>query len=129
MATTDPIVEHEHNDNQWMTFSSADGLTLRQCAVGGEIDLDLLSGSINNLWQAKLVSDLDRCPHGRHEGDTCGGWTGPGVYDGGCYGGMSAGGPRRPTGAIVAFALDGRDNWQMPARADRGNGSAWKQFQ
>lgn len=38
-------------------------------------------------------SDLNRCPHGRHEGEVCAGWEGPGLYDGGCYGGYSLGNP------------------------------------
>lgn len=126
MTTTEPLFEHEHDDDQWITTWTATGLTLRRCAAGGEIDLELLEVSTANLWQVKLVSDLDRCPHGRHEGDTCGGWSGPGIYDGGCYGGISAGGPKRPTGAIVAYALDGRANWIMPARADRSKPEAWR---
>lgn len=39
------------------------------------------------------VSDLDRCPHGRHAGDPCAGWKGPGIFDRGCQGGVSIGNP------------------------------------
>jgi len=40
-----------------------------------------------------LLRSLDRCPHGRHWGDTCLGWSGPGAFDGGCLGGISLGNP------------------------------------
>ena len=39
------------------------------------------------------AQDLDRCPHGRHYGDDCAGWRGPGKFDGGCKGGASLGNP------------------------------------
>jgi hypothetical protein len=49
-----------------------------------------------------LIRSLDRCPHGRHEGDACAGHHGPGMYDGGCLGGFSLGNPflQRPGGQI-----------------------------
>lgn len=37
--------------------------------------LRLRVGLLNDF--AVLVSDLDRCPHGRHKGDVCGGCNGP----------------------------------------------------
>lgn len=47
---------------------------------------------------APTLSDLDRCPHGRHYGDTCAGHAGPGVFAGGCHGGTSLGNPWPMTG-------------------------------
>lgn len=40
-----------------------------------------------------LLRSLDRCPHGRHWGESCAGWRGPGAFDGGCLGGTSLGNP------------------------------------
>lgn len=39
------------------------------------------------------LDDIDRCPHGRHQGDACAGWRGPGKFDGGCLDGVSLGNP------------------------------------
>lgn len=44
------------------------------------------------------LADLDRCPHGRHRGDTCAGHRGPGLFRGGCHGGLSLGNPWPMTG-------------------------------
>jgi hypothetical protein len=41
----------------------------------------------------ELIRSLDRCPHGRHAGDDCAGWRGPGSFDRGCLGGRSLGNP------------------------------------
>lgn len=95
-----------------------------------EIDVDGLAAHINsaidNSWQAKLVRDLPRCPHGRIDGDTCGGWTGPGPFDGGCYGGVSAGNPKLPVGQVFAYGLSAQNNWVMPTRNDRSSAEAWR---
>jgi hypothetical protein len=80
---------------------------------------------VENSWQAKLVRDLDRCPHGRHEGDTCGGWSGPGPFDGGCFGGISPGNPKLPTGQVFAYGLSAAVNWTMPVRDRRFDPAAW----
>lgn len=41
-----------------------------------------------------ILESLDRCSHGRHVGDPCAGWTGPGPQEGGCEGGDSLGNPK-----------------------------------
>lgn len=73
---------------------------------------------------ARLWSDLDRCPHGRHEGDTCGGWRGPGQYDGGCEGGQSLGNPAIQTGQLVGYTM-GSMPIRMPSRLERHVPSKW----
>ena len=50
---------------------------------------------------APTVADLDRCPHGRHRGDTCAGHKGPrggAIFERGCLGGYSLGNPWPHTG-------------------------------
>lgn len=47
---------------------------------------------------APSIQDLDRCPHGRHRGDTCAGHYGGGVFERGCHGGFSLGNPWPHTG-------------------------------
>lgn len=85
-----------------------------------------IQAAVGGSWQAKLVRDLPRCPHGRIDGDTCGGWRGPGPFDGGCYGGVSAGNPNFPVGRVFAWGLSAIENYAMPMRADRNDPEAWK---
>lgn len=54
-----------------------------------------------------MNDDLDRCPHGRHAGDVCAGWRGPGDYDGGCRGGYSLGNPYLQPGQRIGTSLHG----------------------
>lgn len=73
-----------------------------------------------------LVSDLDRCPHGRHEGDTCSGWRGPGPYDGGCFRGVSQGNPLLPPGTIIGTNLSRGFMIRVPFdRNDRHDARGW----
>lgn len=74
---------------------------------------------------ARIVIDLDRCPHGRHEGDSCVGWTGPGLYDGGCEGGVSLGNPHLKTGDHLGFAYSATP-YVMPEQGHRADPEAWK---
>jgi hypothetical protein len=53
-----------------------------------------------------LIRSLDRCPHGRHIGETCAGYRGPGIYDGGCLGGRSLGNPHLQTAAPGRIGTD-----------------------
>lgn len=76
-------------------------------------------------WK-KMVLDLDRCPHGRHEGDVCAGWRGPGRFDGGCRGGWSLGNPALETGQIMGTGLSGSHIYAHPAREQRNNIEAWR---
>ncbi len=65
---------------------------------------------------AKILMDLDRCPHGRHAGDTCAGWV-PGNIMSGCVGGKSLGNPFMPApGERIGTDLYGRP-YVMPAGA------------
>ncbi|WP_242890768.1 hypothetical protein [Actinomadura litoris] len=74
---------------------------------------------------ARIVADLDRCPHGRHEGDTCIGWTGPDTYQGGCEGGVSLGNPHLQTGDHLGYAYSASP-YVMPERGRRHDPEAWK---
>lgn len=72
---------------------------------------------------ARILADLDRCPHGRHEGDTCAGWD-PQRPGAGCQGGYSLGNPALRGGEPIGTTLYGQTIW-MPARGERHNPDAW----
>lgn len=74
----------------------------------------------------KMVLDLDRCPHGRHEGDACAGWRGgDDLFDGGCMGGFSLGNPYLTAGQPIGFDISGR-SYVMPPRGERHDPAAWR---
>jgi len=74
---------------------------------------------------ARLLVDLDRCTHGRHEGDACAGWRGPGPQDGGCQGGFSLGNPYLPApGGRIGTTMYGKPII-IPERGDRHLPEAW----
>lgn len=73
------------------------------------------SRSSDGAWAA-LVADLDRCEHGRHQGDDCGGSCG--------Y--RSKGNPHLPTGALLGYGLRG-DRIVMPSRENKHDPAAWRQ--
>jgi hypothetical protein len=59
---------------------------------------------------AAVLADLDRCQHGRHEGDAC-------TLRGGC-GGPSLGNPYAHPGQVIGFSLSGQPI-VMPGRSQR----------
>lgn len=69
----------------------------------------------------EMVLNLDRCPHGRHFGDTCAGWRGPGLFEGGCRGGTSLGNPLLPPGTVLGNAWRHNGHYQVPAHTDDHN--------
>lgn len=74
----------------------------------------------------RLMRDLDRCPHGRHWGDTCAGWNGPGMLDGGCHGGVSLGNPFLEPNQQIGFGMYPGDTIVAPERhEDWGDPEAW----
>lgn len=80
-----------------------------------------------NAKMAQMVADLNRCPHGRHTGDTCAGWRGPGDYDGGCRGGRSLGNPMLPPGTVIGTGLSGRILYRVPLHgAPRHEPASWE---
>ena len=79
-----------------------------------------------NYTAETILSDLDRCPHGRHVGDVCSGWRGPGPYDGGCQGSVSLGNPLLLPGAIIGTSIHQAFVIRVPLdRNDRHNAKAW----
>lgn len=71
------------------------------------------SGSAGGVWAA-LVADLDRCRHGRHEGDDCG-----------SCGTRSLGNPNLPPGHVIGYGLRG-DRIVMPDRENKHDPAAWR---
>ena len=65
---------------------------------------------------AGLIGDLDRCEHGRHEGDACGGSCG---YE-------SKGNPHMQPGQVIGYSLR-RGPIAMPHRDDKYTPGAWYQ--
>lgn len=64
---------------------------------------------------AKILLDLDRCQHGRHEGDACFG----------CPTGFSSGNPNMTTGQVIGYGLDGQ--WiVLPDREHKHDPNAWR---
>jgi hypothetical protein len=61
-----------------------------------------------------LISDLDRCQHGRHQDDDCG-----------SCGGRSRGNPHMPPGQVIGYSLR-RGSIVMPSRDDKRNPNAWR---
>jgi hypothetical protein len=74
------------------------------------------SRSADGTWAA-LVADLDRCQHGRHQGDPCG------PADA-CMG-TSAGNPHLRPGAVIGYGLRG-DRIVMPDREHKHDPAAWR---
>jgi hypothetical protein len=71
------------------------------------------SQSSDGPWAA-LAADLDRCQHGRHQGDACGS-CGP----------WSHGNPHIKPGAVIGYGIRG-DQIVMPAREFKHNPTAWR---
>lgn len=69
--------------------------------------------SSDGAWAA-LAADLDRCQHGRHEGDDCGSCDGP-----------SRGNPHMRTGHVIGYGLRG-DFIVMPPREVKSDPAAWR---
>lgn len=62
-----------------------------------------------------LVSDLDRCEHGRHEGDDCSGCGGP-----------SVGNPMLPAGTVLGHDLSG-NAYIVPERKEKHTIANWRE--
>lgn len=72
------------------------------------------SRSSDGPWAA-LVADLDRCVHGRHQGDDCGGSCGS----------QSQGNPHLRPGQVIGYGLRG-DRIVMPDRDHKHDPAAWR---
>ncbi|MCZ4513501.1 hypothetical protein O3Q52_36220 [Streptomyces sp. ActVer] len=68
------------------------------------------------LWRT-LLTDLDRCQHGRHEGDGCG--------PADACTGTSAGNPHLRPGDVIGYGLRA-DHIVMPDRDHKHNVAAWR---
>ncbi|AZM51793.1 hypothetical protein DMA15_03675 [Streptomyces sp. WAC 01529] len=64
---------------------------------------------------ARVLADLDRCEHGRHEGDGCAG----------CPSGISPGNPHLPPGTVIGYGLHG-SQIVMPHRDAKHDPVAWR---
>jgi len=63
-----------------------------------------------------LLADFDRCEHGRHQEDPCGGSCGT----------RSQGNPHMRTGHVIGYNLR-REHIVMPHRDDKTDPKAWRQ--
>jgi hypothetical protein len=71
------------------------------------------SRTSDGTWAA-ILADLDRCEHGRHEGDDCGSCDGP-----------SHGNPNIRPGHVIGYGLR-RDPIVMPDRDHKHDPAAWR---
>lgn len=71
-----------------------------------------------------ILYDLDRCPHGRHEGDACAGWQ-PDQLASGCRGGVSLGNPNIHPGQVIGYGID-RRKIVMPTRDRKHDPANWR---
>lgn len=65
----------------------------------------------------KILTDLDRCQHGRHQGDACG--------PADACTGTSAGNPHLRPGQVIGYSLRG-DHIVMPDREHKHDPAAWR---
>lgn len=65
----------------------------------------------------KILTDLDRCQHGRHQGDPCG--------PADACTGTSAGNPHLKPGTVIGYGLYG-DPIVMPDRDHKNDPAAWR---
>ena len=65
----------------------------------------------------KILTDLDRCQHGRHHGDPCG--------PADACNGTSAGNPHLRPGQVIGYGLRG-DHIVMPDREHKHDPAAWR---
>lgn len=106
------------NTNPDTTNPVAEGYERHWISVGGKdyvsdipIGYTLVQTS---MWYkasaaATLLADLDRCVHGRHEGDVCSNCGGP-----------SRGNPHAPAGTIIGTNLSGWPIVVPSAKTDEG---------
>lgn len=62
-----------------------------------------------------VLNDLDRCVHGRHQGDSCAG----------CPEGASQGNPHMPTGTVIGYDISGH-GYVMPDREHKHDPASWR---
>jgi hypothetical protein len=74
------------------------------------------SRSSDGVWAA-LIADLDRCQHGRHQGDACG--------PADACTGTSAGNPHLRPGAVIGYDMR-RNPIVMPDRDHKHDPAAWR---
>ena len=108
-------------------------ITINTCMLCGRYDADDINAQISRIVQLeraaervdnerrrialKMAYDMDRCEHGRHEGDPCFG----------CPGGYSKGNPHLKVGEPFAYGLSGLIQYVLPPREKRLAVENWVQ--
>lgn len=115
-----------HEDDVWSTTSAGDRrLTWRELAEDQAKRISHLQALV------QVLGDLDRCEHGRHEGDVCSGVVGcngpskgnPLLPDG--YGKPIRPAPGTPELRQVGFGMDRRPI-VVPPRSHTNDPAAWR---
>lgn len=78
------------------------------------IEAALARPADDGAWALAILVDLDRCEHGRHDGDVCAD-----------CGGQSHGNPHIPPGSVIGYGLRG-DQILMPTRDEKHDPNAWR---
>lgn len=136
MATTEDqakaaYCQPECDGQTWVTHLFGAKVSVQTCMICGrynKYDLDRQIDMIIQLAKEqervdnerrrialKMLSDLDRCMHGRHEGDNC--------FS--CEGGWSKGNPNIRPGQVLGYGLSGMTQYVMPPREKRHEAENW----
>ncbi len=73
-----------------------------------------MSEETRDVLLARMVFDLDRCQHGRHQNDACFG----------CPGGVSEGNPILQEGTVIGYNVYGQP-YVVPERSKRYSAAEW----
>ncbi len=112
--TAEPDPDYDPAVYSGTSVADADSPTGWRRLTWAELAEDLMRQVAHLQGFHTIVSDLDRNPNGRHEGDA----------DVGDQGGVSQGNPRFTTGDVVGYQLGGRPIL-MPPRERRHDPDAW----
>lgn len=110
MTDYDPAI---YSDTGRMVYRE-DGTSAFERATWRELAEELRQDVANLRRFQRMVTDLDRNEHGRHEGDA----------DVGDPTGVSQGNPRLKTGDVLGYSLSGTP-YVVPERGQRHDPTAW----
>jgi len=106
------------NDGDWQLDDGSGwcGVTREDRRVSWAEQVESLNAKLRHLDDvARFLADLDRSPHGRHQGDV----------EAQTSSGVSQGNPHLPTGQVIGYDIAGRP-YQVPEPHLRGNVEAWR---
>ncbi|WP_309049063.1 hypothetical protein [Streptomyces sp.] len=97
--------------------ATIDGLARARMRTDEPADNTMARSLMDTQDLVKILTDLDRCQHGRHQGDPCG--------PADDCDGTSAGNPHLRPGDVIGYGVRG-DRIVMPERDDKHDPAAWR---